>query len=284
VLEEFRECGNHAYVLQSLHDPTEYRVAGSTCHHRFCLPCGQQRSRTIAANVLDRLHGRQARFVTLTLRSTTEPLADLLVKLSTCFARLRRQAIWSKRTTGGVAFTEVKWNAQLQRWNVHLHCITQGQYIKVGLLSQAWKRITRDSLIVDIRIVRDERHLAHYVTKYASKPLSHTVLHDDDRLDEAIIALKGRRLATTFGDWRGVLLTPTQDETGWKNLGSLDTIIKQALAGDPDSQRIYRSLTRHTVPLPEPKPRTRAPPAVTTLTGMQIDLPMTVTTTPIDIG
>jgi hypothetical protein len=227
-------------------------------------------------NVLDRLHGKHARFVTLTLRSTTESLSELLAKLSTCFARLRRHALWANRTTGGVSFIEVKWNPHLARWNVHLHCITQGGYINQSLLSKTWKRITGDSLIVDIRLVKSQSHLTSYVTKYASKPLSHTVLLDDDRLDEAMRALKGKRLATTFGDWRGVLLTPKQDESGWKNVGTLNSIIEQSYAGDAESQAIYHSLTLHTAHLPEPKPPTRAPPAVTTLTGTQIDLPLTM--------
>lgn len=278
VLEAFRECGAHAYVLQSIEDPTQYRVAGSTCHHRFCLPCGQQRSRTIAMNVLDRLAGKPSRFLTLTLRSTTESLAELLAKLTACFARLRRTALWRKRVHGGVAFIECKYSVDADRWNTHLHCIIQGAYIKQALLSKAWKRITQDSYIVDIRLVRDEAYLIRYVTKYASKPLDHTILHDEDRLDEAVIALRGKRLATTFGDWRGVLLTPTHDEAAWKNIGSLNGVIRDALAGDPESQRIYRSLTSQDVHLPEPKPLTRAPPVVHTLTGLQALLPLTTPT------
>lgn len=264
VRQDFRDCGLHAYVLQSSTDPTVYRVAGSTCHHRFCLPCGQQRSRTIAMNVLDRLHGQRARFLTLTMRSTTESLASLLTKLTNAFARLRTRAFWKHHVTGGVAFTEIKWNATLQRWNVHLHAIIQGRYMKVGLLSQLWKQITGDSLIVDLRAITDERMVARYITKYASKPLSHTVLHEPHRLDEAILALKGRRLATTMGDWRGVLLTPTQDEDSWVNLGSLTQMYQQASEGNASAITILSSLNAPDVPTTVAIPMTRAPPASNT--------------------
>lgn len=255
---DFRTCGLYAYVLQSIDDPTRYRVAGSSCHNRFCVPCANERSTAISANILTYLKGKPARFVTLTLRSTNEPLSDLLDKLTISFARLRRRAIWRKRVSGGISMIELKWNAGLSRWNVHLHCILTGLYIKAGLLSQAWKAITRDSMIVDIRFVRDERQVARYVTKYASKPLSRTVLHDPTKLDEAIIALKGRRLATTFGTWRGVLLTPKPDNESWTNLGSLQAMITAAETGDTASQAILRTLT---VPFASTPPTTRAPPA-----------------------
>lgn len=273
---DFRTCGLYAYVLQSVDDPDHYRVAGSNCHNRFCVPCANERSRAMSQNILAQLDGKPARFLTLTLRSTTEPLTDLLDKLNDCFARLRRRAIWRKRVKGGVSMIELKWNAELCRWNVHLHCILTGLYIKQKLLSREWKDITRDSMIVDIRFVKDEGQVAKYVTKYASKPLSHTVLHDPDKLDEAIVALKGRRLATTFGTWRGLLLTPKPDPESWINLGSLEAMIQLAETGDTDSQRILRTLS---VDFASTPPTTRAPPASSAsgpINSQQLTLPMTI--------
>lgn len=273
---EFRHCGSHAYVLQSLDDPTVFRVAGSSCHHRFCLPCANERSRSIAMNVQEHLGRKRARFLTLTLRSTTESLGELLTKLSTCFSRLRRRAIWKKRVTGGVAFIEIKWSATRERWNVHLHAVVQGKYIEVGLLSQAWKHITSDSLIVDIRAIKDNRTVTRYVTKYACKPLHYSVLHDNDKLREAILALKGRRLAITFGDWRGVLLTTKPDEEAWTNLGSLESMIAKAANGEPDAQRICSTLNVHVVTSSTPIQRSRAPPASISFPPVQLELPMII--------
>lgn len=274
VCDDFTHCGNLAYVLESIDRPGEYRVAGSTCHHRFCVPCARERSRAIATNIVAQIDGRPARFLTLTMRSTTESLSTLLAKLSTSFAKLRRRAIWLKRVKGGVSFIEVKWNPALQRWNVHLHAIVQGLYIKVGMLSQAWKAITGDSMIVDIRFVRSEGQLAKYVSKYASKPLSHTVLHDKDRLTEAILALKGRRLATTFGNWRGILLTPKPDKESWTNLGTLADFIAKAAAGDTTALHICTTLGVASATIDTATPMTRAPPVLTTVTPTQLDLPL----------
>ncbi len=273
---DFRTCGLYAYVLQAVDDPAKYRVAGSCCHNRFCKPCGTERSHAMSQNIVAHLDGKPARFITLTLRSTTESLACLLDKLQDSFQRLRRRAIWHKRVKGGVAMIELKWNPVLERWNVHLHCIVTGLYIKVGLLSQVWKAITLDSLIVDIRFIKDAPQIARYVTKYASKPLSHTVIAEPDRLDEAILALKGRRLATTFGTWRGLLLTPKPDPESWINLGSLTAMISLAASGDSTAVSILTSLNAN---FASTLPMLRAPPVssvspIGTLTEAQQHLPL----------
>lgn len=284
AMYEFAYCGKHAYVLQSRDDPTKYRVAGSSCHQRFCLPCANERSRAIAINVLDRLGRQRARFLTLTIRSTTETLAELLDKLTSSFARLRRRALWRKRVTGGVSFIELKWIDPLQRWNVHLHAVIQGRYIEQGHLSKAWKQITGDSIIVDIRAIKDNRTVTRYVTKYACKPLHSSVLHDDCRLREAMTALKGRRLATTFGDWRGVLLTPKPNEEAWTNLGSLESMIRQAESGDTTALAICQSLSVTIVPIVTTSAGPRAPPASSVVGGVQLNLSLNCQCRMIDIG
>lgn len=232
-LVDFGQCGKFVYVLQSLTDPTKYMIGGSTCHDRFCLPCGNERSRRIAGNVIDELEKGQARFLTLTLRSTTEPLAELLHKLTASFTKLRRTKLWQAKVDGGVAFLEVKYNEATSRWHPHFHCLVQGRYLPNKQLAKLWKRITGDSSIIDIRIVKDNAHVTHYVAKYASKPMDHSVLLDSDRLKEAIIALKGTRLCMTFGSWQGVSLTRNRDDDKWINLGQLTELIKDATRGDP---------------------------------------------------
>lgn len=256
-LHDFSECGKYAYVFQSVEDPDVFTLGGSTCHDRFCLPCGRERSRIIAGNVKLRTQGKPARFVTLTLRSTNEPLTELLLKLTRDFAALRRSKLWRKRVTGGVAFLECKWIEPNQRWHVHLHCLVQGRFIPQHELSRTWEKITHTSKIVDIRIATDDKHLTFYICKYATKPLDHTVVAAPVRLDEALVALKGKRLCITFGSWRGYKLTTPPESGTWVQLGTLEEIITRAEDGDTDAQtaldalRIeYARSTRAPPPLP----------------------------------
>lgn len=241
-LHAFRECGKNAFVYESVERPGEYTIGGSSCHDRFCLPCARERSRIIAQNVLEKIEGKQARFLTLTLKSTNESLEDLLLKLTTDFAALRRSKLWRNKVVGGVAFIEIKWSAKRQRWHPHLHCMLQGRYLPVGPLSQLWFKITHTSRIVDIVYVKDGSHVTHYITKYASKPLDHTVTIQPDRLDEAVDALKGKRLCLTFGTWRGCVLTQRDDDGDWIQLGSVVELIDRAERGHEPTIAILNQL------------------------------------------
>ncbi len=241
-LAGFRECGKNAFVYESVDRPGEYTIGGSSCHDRFCLPCARERSRIIAQNVLQHIAGKQSRFLTLTLHSTSEPLAQLLEKLTHDFTLLRRTKLWRNKVVGGVAFLEIKWSAKLQRWHPHLHCMLQGRYLPQRELSELWLQVTGTSRILDIRYVSDQAHVTHYITKYASKPLDHTVTMQPGKLDEAVNALKGKRLCLTFGTWRGLVLTEPPDDGQWVNIGSLVELIDRAETGEHKAAEVLRTL------------------------------------------
>lgn len=265
----FSECGHGAYVLRSTDGPLKYRLAGSTCHDRFCTPCATERSRTVATNVAAKLGADGCRFVTLTVREGADGLRPAIDHLYRSFRKLQRKAFWSNRVTGGVAFLEVKWNQPSERWHPHLHCLTHGKYMPQQALSRVWKAITADSFIVDIRACRGASAITRYVTKYASKPLNMSYANDFDRLCEAIVALKGKRICITFGGWKSVLLTDHADEEGWEQVESLESLIARASAGDDEARSILHILdgraAEHVLviaadqrPRPPPQPETDA--------------------------
>jgi len=263
----FSSCGHAAYVLRSYENPPRYRVAGSSCHDRFCVPCANERSRTIALNVIEHLGYRRVRFLTLTLRQSPDNLGDVIDRLYGAFRKLQRSPLWSRSVTGGVAFLEIKFNPQLAAWNCHLHLLVEGKFIPQNQLSHAWHLATGDSFVVDIRLPAGHAGIIRYVTKYASKPLNSSFSFDPVRLDEAISSLKGRRLCTTFGTWRTVLLLRHPDEESWENLGSLEGWISRAAHGDPEALDVLRqvhaartdaAILNHSV-IPRPPPATVFP-------------------------
>lgn len=242
-IRQFRWCGSHAYVLQSTDDPSIYRIAGSSCHDRFCLPCAKERSHAIALNVIHHLQKRTARFLTLTVKSDNEPLEELLDKLHNGFKALRQTKLWKQRVTGGVAFLEINWSPKLTRWHPHFHIVIEGKYIPHTQLRNLWYAITGDSFVVDIRQIRDANQATQYITKYASKPFNNTFLTRPERLDEAIVALKGRKLIVTFGSWRGLAVMAKPQAGAWRHVASLQRCIEQAAAGDTHSRHVLQSLT-----------------------------------------
>lgn len=243
--ERFAACGEYSWVFRSASEPHHYRIAGSFCRDRFCKPCANARSRLIANNLRGALTSPPYRFVTLTLRSTTEPLADLLNHLLHSFRALRSLGWWKERVTGGAGFVEVTYNPAKQRWHPHLHLIVAGTYLDSAELRAHWWRITGHSFVVDVRAIRDTETTLRYITKYASKPLGNTYLNRPDRLDEAVVALSGRRLVHTFGSWRGLNLYAVTDTTEWERVCSLADFLTLTYKGEPWAVRLYFQQTGH---------------------------------------
>jgi len=266
----FADCGTGAYVLRSVDNPNKYRLAGSTCHDRFCTPCAAERSRTIATNVAAKLGTDGCRFLTLTVREGADGLRPAVAHLYASFRRLQRKRFWTRRVTGGAAFLEIKWNQPSQRWHPHLHCLLDGKYLPHPTIKAAWNTITGGSYIVDIRPCKGPAAITRYVTKYASKPLNMSYASDFARLCEAIVALKGKRICITFGNWKSVLLTDHADEDGWVQIESLESVIARAAAGQADARAILHSLNgvaaEHVLVIAAeqyPRPPPPSPPANT---------------------
>lgn len=268
--DNFGDCGAHSYVLESVDAPGTFKVAGSHCHDRFCLPCATGRATLIAGNVLTVVADKTLRFFTLSIQTDNLTLAESLQKLYVSFSKLRRTLFWRSRVNGGVAFLEITWNNELKRWHPHLHCLLEGRWLDKQVIRRMWYRITGDSYIVHISLIRDRKKCSEYVTKYASKPFNNTFLHNPSRLDEAVLALAGRKLLATFGCWRGHLLTDPEHDDGWLNLGSLDTIIASAANGDSRSMTILNGLNHPDIDklldmIPRPPPNVPDLPSETQL-------------------
>jgi hypothetical protein len=231
-VQHFAECGSACWVQRS---PSENRVklSSNCCHDRWCMACGNTRSRLIAANLERHLADRPARFITLTLKHRDEPLTSQIDRLFRSFRTLRSKPLWKKCVTGGAAFLEVKRSKNGQHWHPHIHVLVEGEFIRKDLLSAEWLLATGDSHVVDVRFVRSRSEVVSYVAKYASKPLDSTLFEQPAALDEAVKALKGRRLCTTLGAWRGVELEEMPEDPGnWVPVCSLDTAVAAWRSGE----------------------------------------------------
>lgn len=241
-LDQWDACGSGAWVLRDPDNPARYRIAASKCKDRFCVPCADDRSAKIGRRIRDKIDGRAISFLTLTLRDSGIPLTDLINKLLTSFRKLRQSARWKETVAGGVAFIEIKWNADKRRWHPHLHAIMQAGYLPKEWISERWRSITAGSFIVDIKRPRCTDDVIRYVTRYGSKPLNHSFVADPARLDEAIAALSGRHFAIVFGAWRGWCLIDDDEHEQWQRVDTLDSIIRRSSRGDPDAIAIMEAL------------------------------------------
>jgi hypothetical protein len=192
----------------------------------------------MAANIAEKISSQRCRFVTLTLKHNTAPLSHNVERLYEAFKRLRKTDLWKHSQRGGVAFLEIKRSRDRQSWHPHFHVLTQGKFIDGQKLSNAWKHITTDSFIVDVRLVRDAKQVADYVTKYASKPFDPSLFEAKETLVEAIQALQGRRMAVSFGNWKGLQMTEKPNNDAWEFLDSLVALCQRAAAGDNHARAI----------------------------------------------
>jgi len=250
----FWHCRDRVHVVE--HPTTgEVDAFPETCHDRFCLPCGQVRSRKIAQSVEKLMRESQAKllFVTLTLRGKPQDsLTSMLEKLREAWKALRRLDGWKNAIKGGVVMTEVKWSATSGgHWHPHYHIIAEGRWLDEKWLKEAWKVVTRDSDQVKVKRVRDPAEALSYVTKYASKPMDATFTMKSHLLDEAMRALRGVRLAACFGSWHGTPLNEKledDDETAWITAGiyhgTTDDLRVRALKGDTKAKQLLECVER----------------------------------------
>lgn len=242
-LKRFSTCGSNAYLQVNTDDPSQHRLVANTCHDRHCLPCQQERSRLIARNLLDQLPPSSLRFLTLTLRSSDEPLAAQLDRLYKAFTSLRRAKAFRERVLGGVAFLELTWSDSRHQWHPHLHTIICGRFIAQSDISAMWHERTRDSHVVDIRKVHDAGEVASYVTKYVSKTAVPDGSLSDYRLDEWCHALEHRKLCICWGTFRSFrLLARDPSDASWEPLCSLSVAIRRVREGDTRMAAILESL------------------------------------------
>jgi hypothetical protein len=225
------------------------------CGDRFCIPCCRARSNRARRKLHALCAGHSPLFATFTLRASSRPLADLLDHLIASFAKLRRHKIWADNVTAGAYVIEVKRGTGSGFWHPHIHVLALGRFMPQAALSDAWREASDGSFIVDVQRVRDDDRAVGYVGKYIAKGWSAEIARDPDSLVECILAMRGRRLLATFGEWHG--MEPDVDDDGpndWVRVGRLTSIHAAARRGEPWAVGIFRSLNWQ----PEEAP---APPA-----------------------
>lgn len=241
-LERFDACGSGCMVQREV-GTDRLRVCAHHCHDRWCLPCAASRSRRVAGKLSGLMANRPARHVVLTLKHVHAPLREQFDRLIKCFAKLRRLEPWRSCVDGGAYFFEVKRSKCGEFYHPHLHVICCGRWMDRAELSAAWLKVTGDSSIVYIALIETKEKVVNYAAKYASKPFDPSVIRDPDSLRDAVLALRGRRLCSTFGEWRGTALEGDDSDQGeWLNVGFLGALVRAAAGGDLGSKVIVDRL------------------------------------------
>jgi hypothetical protein len=207
----------------------------------------------VADSLVALLNGEPARFITLTLKHSDQPLKLQLDRLYKCFKKLRQSGLWTRHVFASAATLEIKRDRQGKQWHPHLHVLCKGKYVPHAELKREWHRVTGDSFICDIQFVNNKERAARYVAKYCTKPGLHEYDKDAEALDEAIAAMKGRRTILLGGDWKKLVVVPPTDTCEWVYISTFERMLHDALRGDDHALQLLRQATLLPRP-PRPPP------------------------------
>jgi hypothetical protein len=247
----FEACGSEAWVFQQENSDENYKVIANHCGDRFCMVCGGLRTFNTREALKPLCQGVRIRMATLTLAGKKDTLRETLDRIYRHFRALRQSELWHECVTGGASFLEIKWDGKHKRWHTHLHLLLAGKYLEQGHLTKIWHALTGDSFIVDVRDKGTDGAGVAYAAKYVTKPLNSSFVGIPERLDEAVMALRGKRLCLCFGSWYGTRLSEADDEElfdslgpepTWTSIGSLRDLRLEAHKGDPRATRILALL------------------------------------------
>lgn len=211
--QSYERCGEHIYNMECCRCGHVHKV-NYHCKLRVCPECKRAREWEVVESCKDALLslGKLRKFE-LTIKNVSDLDAGVK-KIRACFKKLRlsdkRQAEkwgfacksgYKTLIRGGLSGIETPLGND-GLWNVHLHCVYAGGYIKQGWLADDWERVTGDSRVVYIKEVKDAERDIGYVAKYACKQ-SGALLEDGDKLGEYVKVLYKVRLVQPFGSLLG---------------------------------------------------------------------------------
>ena len=204
------------------------RVIGNACRLRWCPLCAAAKRRSITHQVVEWLKTqKKPKFLTLTLKHADSPLPDQIAHLYKSFTAIRRRQAFKRKIKGGIWFFQLKKSDTDGKWHPHLHCLIVGSYIEQRVVAKLWHSVTKSSIIVDIRAVRDAAKAAEYVARYAASPAALTELTIDEQ-QQVYFALHGRRLCGSWGRAKSVEMSHPKltNRDDWQRIGSWRYVIE----------------------------------------------------------
>ena len=243
------ECGNYL-LFKNYFTLGEIRLSKmhSCKQHLLCPFCAALRASKAMQKYLERIdqvlqENRKLKpvLITLTVKNGSD-LAERSEHLMKSFRTLlERRRDYEKKGRGFNEFCKVQgamysyentFNEKTVEWHPHIHMFALvDQWIDQQEFSEYWHSITGDSMVLDVRRVKEKGHgyskAAAEVCKYALKFGDLSV----EKTWEAFKVLKGKRLTGSFGLLWGVKIPDTMtDDMPDEDLPYLEMLYKFAFS------------------------------------------------------
>lgn len=226
-------CRTRAWFVRN-RETGNLRVASNSCRLRWCPLCARARQGYIWHQVSEWFEtADHPKFLTVTIKHSQESLTNQINKIYQAFRQMRKDKFFKMYCTGGIWFFQICWNPKRHEWHPHIHAIVTGQYMDYKELRRIWLRLTGDSQVLDIRVVRDPKVVGDDVARYAARPVQLSNLPTKQGI-EAMMSLYGRRMAGSWGTGRAISFRPKKipDPENWEYMGNWSTIHELAAYDD----------------------------------------------------
>lgn len=222
-----KKCSDKVVCLVCSHCGYLY-YANIGCGHRSCPFCNRKWAFKLVTRYSPAVALMQSpKLVTLTLRTTPKRLRAEVIRIRKAWRNLIRRKPFDVSFRGGIYRIECKNIGN--GWNIHLHCLVDSVYVSQKQISDAWRSITGDSFIVDIRKVNNI-----FGVRYVLKDMSKVDrLISPEYRAEYDKAMKGLHLVDTFGSLYGskvpVLHYACPDCSSYAWVSAYDSLFEDAL-------------------------------------------------------
>jgi hypothetical protein len=186
------------------------------CKRVFCPDCAPERAARLSNQteakvneVVKREKGRLC-FLTLTMKNTATYEGGLS-KMKKNFVKFKRNKSFKEHIKGYVGQFDSTFNPKTNDFHIHLHLIVlRGKFWSQSDISDAWREVTGDSFIVDIREVKNIHKGVKELCKYIVKPLDLMAM-PDDKFREVVELKKGTRMFISGGCFYNVKFDAAED-------------------------------------------------------------------------
>jgi hypothetical protein len=198
----------------------QVKVVANACHLRWCPVCAATKRIMIKSAVSKWLKTvKRPKFMTFTLKHSTEELPDQIKRLYKAYRLFRQHKLLKKKQRGGVWFFQLKRSEKSGEWHPHLHVVVDMDYINKVEIQDEWLLVTGDSFVVDIRAIKNPGKVVDYVARYCATPCNLADYTSGDQ-DTIFYALSGKRLCGRFGTGNACRFKPERpvDFAQWQRL------------------------------------------------------------------
>lgn len=230
---------NHYYTIDQVK-----LVGAQTCKkHMLCPFCARARAAKMIQRYKERfdiIFEENPRvipaFLTLTVKNGSD-LKERYLHLKKSYKKLldrRRKYLKSGRgytelskSTGGVHSFEFT-NSKEKGWHPHIHSIVLlDRFIDIKALTEEWKKITGDSMNLDIRLITKDNNgsLIESLLEVFKYALKFSSLELQDNLT-AYRTLRGQRLQSAYGSLWGIKIPESDLESPLADLPYLELFYK----------------------------------------------------------